>query len=296
MIMGGFVNYVFIINPITGKRKGIDIVTIINEYCISKNINYKVVCTKDVGHAEYLASLYKNLENTVIYSVGGDGTLNEVINGMVNSKASLGIIPIGSGNDFYKSLIESNDSIIDLGKVNDKYFINIASIGLDAEIVLGANNLKGYDFPNELIYITSLVNNYFKYDCINVKLDEVLKELTILTICNGKYYGRGFKIAPNAKLNDGLFDVVEVDKISKLKIIKLLCKLSMSKHLTDKDVKYYKTNNITVESPFALNCNIDGEIIAGRIFNFNIVSNVLRLYKTDELKINELLKEKKIIK
>lgn len=294
--MDGFMNYIFIINPVSGKGKGREVARIVNQYCIDKNVDYKILYTTEKGDAEYLASLYKNSKDNIIYSVGGDGTLNEVVNGMVNSYASLGVIPAGSGNDFYKSLKINDNSIIDLGKVNSRYFINIASIGLDAEIAKSANNLKNYNMPNDLVYIMSLFKNYFTYDYEKIKVDDIYKYITILTICNGKYYGGGFEIAPNAKLNDGMFDVIETNRLSRLKIIKLLCKLYNALHINDMDVKYYKTNNITVESQLELNCNIDGEIITGRTFNFSTVPNALKLYKDDELKINQLLKEKKIIK
>jgi len=100
-------SYIFIINPVSGKGKGLSVGKIIDEYCKNKGINYRVVYTDRKRDAEYLAALYKNVKNNVIYSVGGDGTLNEVVNGMANSESSLGIIPIGSGNDFYRSLIDN---------------------------------------------------------------------------------------------------------------------------------------------------------------------------------------------
>lgn len=289
-------SYIFIINPVSGKGKGLSVGKIIDEYCKNKGINYRVVYTDRKRDVEYLAALYKNVKNNVIYSVGGDGTLNEVVNGMANSESSLGIIPIGSGNDFYRSLIDNNNSIIDLGKVNNKYFINVASIGLDAEIAKSANNLKTYNIPNDLVYILSLFKNYFTYEYNKIKIEDIHKCLTILTVCNGRFYGGGFEIAPDAKLNDGVFDIVEVDMISRLKIIKLLYKLYNTLHIEDNDVKYYRSRNISIESPIELNCNIDGEIITGKNFNFSVVPKALKLYKDDELKIIELLKEKKFIK
>ena len=119
--------------------------------------------------------------------------------------------------------------------------------------------------------------------------------ITILTICNASYYGGGFHIAPEARLNDGLFDVYEVNDLSKLETLKLILKLLKSQHTSDKNVNFYRTNQITIASDYNLKCNLDGEIILGNSFDFSIQKNAITL-SNDELKIKELLKYKKLIK
>lgn len=287
--------YIFIVNPISGKKKGLYAGRIIDEYCKSKGVNYKIIYTNKKEDAKKIAEIYSEHDN-IIYSVGGDGTLNEVINGMVYSDSKLVVVPIGSGNDFYKTLKDCDNIQIDLGKVNDKYFINVASIGLDAEIAKEANELKKYNVPSKLIYVTSLFKNFFTFDSIDVNVDEDDKLLTILAICNGRYYGGGFQIAPKAELYDGLFDVISVDKLSKIKTLKLLSKLITANHLYEKNVFYTKTNAIEVSSQFNLYCNVDGEIIKGKDFLFEIENDALNVELNDKLMINELLKSKKLIK
>lgn len=226
--------YIFIVNPVAGKGKGIVAGKIIEEYCKSIEVDYKVIYTTKRGDAEKISSLYADNYDNIIYSVGGDGTLNEIVNGMAYSNASIGVIPVGSGNDFYKNLLNNNANKIDLGMVNDRYFANVASLGLDAEIAKFANEIKGYKIPNEMIYILSIIKNCFAFNGIEVSTENLLKKLTMITVCNGKFYGGGFKIAPNADLNDGLFDILEVSRLKKFETVKLLSKLVTGNHLKQK--------------------------------------------------------------
>jgi len=288
--------YIFIVNPKSGKGKGMVASKIIHEYCLSNNIDCEILYTSKVGEAKFLADLNKDLKDTIIYSVGGDGTLNEVINGLAHSKVPLGIVPVGSGNDFYKSIKENDNKVIDLGKVNNRYFINIASVGIDAEIAKSANEMKKYHIPSNLIYVTSIVKNIFEFNGIKLCVDDSKKYLTMLTICNGRFYGGGFKIAPNAEMDDKLLDIYEVNKLSKFNTLKLLSKLLKGTHESDNSVIIYKTNKIKVESDIDLVCNVDGEIIISNIFDFNVEEGAIRLDNTDKIKVNRLLKSKKIIK
>ncbi len=287
--------YIFIVNPTSGNGCGVKVGQAISEYCNELKINFKVIYTKSKGDAKNIALHYKN-KNCIVYSVGGDGTLNEVVNGLHDSKTSLGVVPVGTGNDFYKTLLGHDCNLIDLGKVNDRYFINIASVGLDAEVADLANYLKDKKLSKNLVYILSLIKNYFSYKNKKIKIDGREENITILTICNGKYYGNGFKIAPSAKLNSGLFDVCEVKDLKKLEMIPLISKLVKGTHITDNKVNIYSANKINIESPVNLACNVDGEIIKDNKFEFSIIPNALSIDYKDSLKINKFLREKKLIK
>ena len=262
--------FIFIVNPVSGNNLGIKASIVIEEYCKRRKINYKIIYTEKKNDAIRIAKELKDNENVTIFSVGGDGTLNEVVNGLANSKAKLGLIPVGSGNDFYRSFYTFPDKKIDLGKVNGRYFINVASLGLDAEIANYANQIKNGKLSNESVYILSLIHEYFRFKPISIDIDGVKKDSTILTVCNAKYYGGGFNIAPQAKLNDGMFDVVDVKSLNKLEIINLVMKLMKATHLESNKVNFYQTDKLSVNSSIPLNCNIDGEIITDTNFDFSI--------------------------
>lgn len=288
--------FIFIVNPTSGNNLGIKASKVIEEYCKRRNINYKIIYTEKKNDAIRIARELNEYENVTIFSVGGDGTLNEVVNGLANSKAKLGLIPVGSGNDFYRTFKDFKGDKIDLGKVNDRYFINVASLGLDAEIANYANKLKNGKLSNESVYILSLIHEYFKFKPINIDIDEIKKDSTILTVCNAKYYGGGFKIAPQAKLNNGLFDIIDVKSLNKLEIINLVMQLMKAKHLENKAVNFYQTDKITVNSSIPLNCNIDGEIIKDTSFDFSIEKEALNVDVENSNYFRNVLVLEKIIK
>ena len=291
-------NFIFIVNPVSGNGKSLKAIKAIKKYCKIVKANYNIFYTGKKYEATEIAKYFRNRNNTTIFSVGGDGTLNEVVNGVVNSSLKLGVIPSGTGNDFYKTFKYLNTDTIDVGSVNDRFFINVASLGLDAEIANYAYALKKYNLniPNKLIYILSIFKEYFKYKPINIKIDDEFKDTTILTICNAKYYGGGFNIAPTAILDDGKFDIIDVESLNKLEILRLIKKLVKVKHLESNKVNLYRTDLLKISSHIPLNCNIDGEIIKNNNFNFTIIKNGINLDNDNSKLINSFLEKKKIIK
>ena len=187
--------YVFIINPARGKTDYDKIKQ--NIMKTLENENYEIYETKAPKEATEIASRFKNEEDTIVYSVGGDGTLNEVVNGIAKGKCKLGIIPTGSGNDFYRTLKEAQTENVrlDLGKVNGRYFINIASVGMDAETCNNANKIKSKIKLHSSYYL-ALIHTFltFKSKSLKLKIDKNVYagDYIIAAICNGKYYGGGF--------------------------------------------------------------------------------------------------------
>ena len=141
-----------------------------------------------------------------------------------------------SGNDFYKTLKMIPDGILkcDVGKVNELYFLNTVCFGIDADVANNIDIMKIKGISTNKLYIASLMNTFLKYNCkkmtFNLNNTEVSGEFTTLAVCNGKFYGNGFKIAPKAKIDDGFFDFYFVDKMSKLKMFNLIMKLKSGTH------------------------------------------------------------------
>ena len=278
--------YVFIINPASGKTD----YDKIKENIIKtlENAEYEIYETKAPKEATEIASRFKNEENTVVYSVGGDGTLNEVVNGIAEGKCKLGIIPTGSGNDFYRSLKEAQTENVrlDLGKVNGRYFINIASVGMDAETCNNANKIKSKIKLHSSYYL-ALIHTFltFKSKSLKLKIDKNVYagDYIIAAICNGKYYGGGFKIAPVASFDDNQFDIYLVSKAGKLKLIKILLALLKSEHEKYNEVRKYTGKNITITSENNLIVNIDGEITISKNIEIEMIEDALIIYNNNEL-------------
>ena len=278
--------YVFIINPASGKTD----YNKIKENIIKtlENEDYEIYETKAPKEAIQIANRFKNEENTIVYSVGGDGTLNEVVNGIAEGKCKLGIIPTGSGNDFYRTLKEAQTENVrlDLGKVNGRYFINIASVGMDAETCNNANKIKSKIKLHSSYYL-ALIHTFltFKSKSLKLKIDKNVYagDYIIAAICNGKYYGGGFKIAPVASFDDNQFDIYLVSKAGKLKLIKILLALLKSAHEKYNEVRKYTGKNITITSENNLIVNIDGEITISKNIEIEMIEDALIIYNNNKL-------------
>lgn len=281
--------HIFIVNPISGKGKTLKAVDRIKKVCEEENLDYEIYFTEYPKDATKIARKYRFTKN-IIYSVGGDGTLNEVLNGIVGTKNLLGVIPAGSGNDFYKTLskIDEEYPVIDIGKVNDRYFINIISIGIDAEVANNVSLMKKRKVPTNQIYNASLIYTFFKYKYKDIELSIDEKEqkkgkCTILTICNGQVYGGGYKIAPSAKLTDGYFDVYYVEKVNKPQLPSLINMLKQGIHKKHNKVHKSQATKIKFKCDKELVCNIDGEIMTAKKFNVKIIPNAITIYNNKEL-------------
>ena len=161
-------NLLFIVNPVAGQGKGsaINAIAHIEEYCTDNGINYRILKTAYRGHATLLAQQAVNskIKYDAVISVGGDGTLLEVANGLVGSDILLGILPAGTGNDFARTIgvkpafqdalrfiFKNGNRLIDVGGLNDGFFVNVASIGFDAEVAHDILKYKKF-FPSRAAY------------------------------------------------------------------------------------------------------------------------------------------------
>lgn len=280
--------YIFIVNPESAKGNAMKIIGNIEKVCKQEHIEYEVCYTLAQGDATRLAQSYKDDEN-IIYAVGGDGTLSEVLNGVIGTKNKIGIIPAGSGNDFYRTVKELAKAEIesDVGVVNGKYFLNIACVGIDAEVANNVPLMKKKNVKVKNLYTASILYTFthFKFKQIHFKSQEKDEKgnFTILSICNGRYYGGGYNISPKASLEDKYFDVYYINKLRLPSIINLLLKLKKGKLEQDKRTNHFKTNNITVTSEEPIRFNVDGETIENTKFEIKIIPKAIKIYHNAEL-------------
>ena len=262
----------FVINPSAGKHKNLKML----EKDIKKFFpQAEIIYTKCAGHAKELAleAAQKNYESVV--AIGGDGTINEVTQGLVNSSTALGIIPCGSGNGFARLIkMPLKDSLkcleivkqnrtkkIDVGQANNEYFLNVAGFGLDAIV---AHKFATSKRRGKLPYFKIGAKEFFNYQPAkyNLTFDDG-KELEINPLCvafaNGTQYGSNFYIAPKALLDDGLLDMVLIKPTN---IFKML--LGLPNFLKDglspvKLAETQKIKSIKIASKNSFYYHIDGE-------------------------------------
>ena len=279
--------YIFIINPIAGRGKYKKILPNIEKICNERKIDYEIKYISKEKDGAQIASEYKNEEN-VIYVVGGDGTITKTIAGIVGTKNKLGVIPAGSGNDTYRTikLLPKGETKIDLAKINDTYFINVACTGVDAEVANNIDKLRKTKIPTSQLYNASIIYTFVKFKNKTMKLHTNIKDInskyTILSICNGEYYGGGFNIAPKAELTDGLLDIYYAEKMPKIKMIPLLLKMKKGKHEGKRKIHKFRTNHIEIDFEEEITFNVDGEKITNNHFTIDILPKVLNVYNDDE--------------
>ncbi len=282
--------YYFIVNPHSGNVQKNNLIEKIQVACEKRGIKYEFLYTEKEGHGLELARDISDEEECTVFSVGGDGNLNEVLNGIIGSKNKiLGNIPAGSGNDFAKCIRNYESEVIysDLGKINDRYFINVACLGLDADVGNNISYIRNKKWiPVSQRYNASLIYTFFKYKFKKIKLalgESILEhDCTILAICNGQYYGGGFRIGPQAIINDGLLDIYIVEKMPKIKIIPIFLKLLKGTHESAPKVKKYQDGRLIVECEKEEAFNIDGEMISGKRFEIEILKQGIRVYNDNK--------------
>ena len=289
--------HLFIINPSSGKGKSLSYIPLIHELFDDKKDQYVIEITKYPGHASEIVGQYIKDEDFFVYAVGGDGTLNEIANILVNTNNALGVIPCGTGNDFIRSFMHSKNyknilertvngkiEVIDTAKANNRYFVNIASIGFDSNVVYNARIFKKKKFiPSSMSYLLSLFYTPFKFKSIpmNITIDNItIKSNNLLfAVCNGSYYGGGIPISPHSSMNDGILDICMVKSCRLFRLLRCLPKALSANHTNIEEVSFYKGNNIHVQSNYEFIVQADGELTTCNDMTFEFYPNSLRILK-----------------
>jgi len=276
--------YIFLLNSFTLKSDLEKVKRKIKDYCTVENMDYIIECNSEEVSTEEIIEKYKNQKN-IILAVGGDGTLNRILNVIAGTENVIGIIPLGSGNDFYKSVekdLKEYYNSCDLVKINDRYFINVACFGIDAEVAYNKNTVKSKLIPKKQRYNVALLKTFLKYKCRNFEIkidDKKFKDCyTTIAVCNGIYYGNGYKISPTSNPTNGLLDVYIADKVSKPRMAKLIMKMKDGNHLEEPEIHHYQASKITIKSPITITANIDGEDLTAKEFNIEVKKDGIMLY------------------
>ena len=284
-------------NPKSGRHKRLaHLEDTIKESCKSRNLSYHIYYTVCPGDAtEYVRSMLRITpdEKQRFICVGGDGTLNEIVNAdPTNPNGEYGVMPSGTGNDFIKNFtkeelfssveaqLDGEAVALDIIKCNEYYCINMANIGFDCAVAKKASELKKWKIPPALAYICGVALVIFRRFGTKMKLvfDDgrvIDKELTLTAIGNGRYCGGGFKVAPQADLTDGSFNVCAVNKISRLTFFTLVGAYRSGTYTEKK--RAAKFFNHIPESHFTMEFDevtpicLDGEIIEAQSAEFTLL-------------------------
>ncbi len=288
--------HIFMINRFSLRERLDNYIAIIEKVAKRLDLDYVVEINDDDNTTEDILSKYKK-SNDIIYAVGGDGIINRVVNCVYGTKNKIACIPAGTGNDFNRSINEffdDGDNLVDLIKCNDRYFINVACWGADADIANDNKIVHNRFIPRPLQYKVGVVKEIiiFKPYTMTLKWDKESRtsKLGIVTVCNGSYYGGGFHINSEGIYNDGLMDVYIINATNRRQIINYLLKLIKGKPKESKYAEHIRTDNFTIITETPIEGNLDGESLLSTKFEMKIIPKAITFFYNKKL-IEEINKE-----
>jgi len=292
--------FVYFINPISGTGgKGL-LLDIIKNKTVEKNIPFEILHTNAAGEYAYLKEKIAAENITDVIVCGGDGTVNQVANGLLGTAVNIGIVPMGSGNGLafaakipkriHKALeciFAGNAAYIDSFYINKKFSCMLCGLGFDAQVA--------HDFAKQKkrglsTYIKQSTKNFFNARHYNFQLildgKSLNSEAFFISIANSNQFGNNFTIAPQASLHDGLLDIVVVNKMSKLRMIWTILKqvrngqvrMYEDKKYHKNDIHYFQAKKITIKNPELAPLHIDGDPAeTSEVFEIEIIENAFKL-------------------
>jgi len=294
-----------IVNPVAGAYSTRRKWPLISQRLRGAGLLFDYQYTEGVGHAIELARAATSNGYRYLVAVGGDGTVNEVANGILYSTGSgntaLGVVSTGTGSDFVRSvgiprdyttacscLTSPQRLLIDVGiveyqsqgKTQQRFFVNAAGVGFDAEVVKAVARWSRY-FGGTIPYLAGLLRCLFNYrnKSVVLRLESKVEATHILSmvLANGCYLGGGMHVAPQAELGDGLLDVMIVGNIGKFELLKALHMVYKGTHIKHPKVRMDKTTHINIESSERVLVHADGELLGEAPASFWLMPSALSI-------------------
>jgi YegS/Rv2252/BmrU family lipid kinase len=260
-----------------------------------------VLLSQRPGHLTELAREAAG-PDTLLVVVGGDGTLNEVVNGIAGLDAELAVLPAGTGQDFGKThgipdafddavrvALEGEARPVDLGRVSfrdgadgeaERWFANVGSAGMSGAVAHRANSMSKR-LGGRATFFWALLREFaaWKNTEVTVTLDGAERRGAMhdVIVANGRWHGGGMKLAPDARADDGLFDVVLIGDVTKLDFVTTAPKLYSGKHVTHPRVEVLRSATVAVDAAKPLPIELEGEQVGTTPARFEVVPGALRV-------------------
>lgn len=301
--------HIFIVNPVAGLGNAKELFnTKILSYMKKREIDYRIHITTGIGDAKNAVEHFYNKgedkdETLRFYACGGDGTLNEIVNGAIGKEnIQIACMPAGSGNDFIKNFgdeeifrdikaqlnakVKSVDCILcKLDDKTQKYGINLINIGADCIATRYKQSVKAKFLKGATAYIYGAVRAFIELASIPISIDiddkENLKEdITLLAIGNGTTYGGGFKPTPHAIVDDGILDICMIKHINRAQFLNLIGAYKKGEHINVKAgkgvISYKLAKKLELNSKDEIDITIDGEMLRTKKLYAQIVPNAIQ--------------------
>ena len=258
--------WALVINPVSGQGKGTTIGTYVAGFLSQRSIDYTIVTgNSSVALTDHLQIfIEKNPDCEGVIAVGGDGLLHIILQKVVPAQIPFTIIPAGTGNDFVRTLgwdLEDIDqqleyvtttrpTSIDLGLVDGEWFGAILSTGFDSVVNEKANTMQWPKGPMKYNAAIAIELPRFKPRHYEITLDDrtMSTEAMLIAVANGRSYGGGMLVCPNASISDGYFDVMVLHPVSKIEFLKVFPKVFAGTHVTHPAVEIVRSKTVRIES------------------------------------------------
>ena len=276
-----------ILNPAAGRGYGAQVAPELCQWLQAEGVDFDIVRTEGPWHAAELAKQAAEDGFETIVGAGGDGTANEVINGLMKASQNgaqrkMGVIPAGSGRDFASGLglpLDLREACrritcqqlkrIDLGRVTvpgqePRYFGNVVGVGFDGAVLIETLKMKHLrGLPLYLLAVLRTIFLNFDSPMMTIEYDNQKIKLpaTMVSVANGPREGGGFIIAPNAEPDDGHFDLCIAREVSRLTMLRLLPQFLRGTHTDLDPVTMARAKTVTISSPDGLVAHVDGEVL-----------------------------------
>lgn len=295
--------HVFIVNPAAGKcDRSVQIKEAVERLFLDREEEYQVKISKGPGDCSRLArEACETGEEVRLYACGGDGTLNEVVNGAAGfANAAVTHYPAGSGNDFVKlfrdtaafrdleRLLDPEEAELDLIECRSGeylcYCANIVSIGLDARIAAEMGRFRRMPLVSgNGAYYLSICSNLCRGIShpfeIYVNGEVLSGDRTMISICNGRHYGGSFNPVPDAEPDDEVLDVLIIEKVNLLQVAQIIGKYQAGKYREFPElIRHYRTDCIRVATPKEAVVQLDGEALVTTDITFRVSEHKLRFF------------------
>ena len=291
--------HLFIINPAAGSHdRTAQYRETIEKVCGELGLAYRIAVSNRPGDCTRLAKeAALSGEEYRIYACGGDGTLNEVVQGAAGyENVAVSVFSGGSGNDFVKlfddpkaffdleRLVDAEVAVFDLIDCNGDHSLNICSVGLDARIGTDVSRYKRLPLLHGFsAYAASTLVNVIKgiheHYVVQINGETVDGNQTMICVCNGRYYGGGFYAMPDADPTDGMLDVLLVNKVSRLQVAGVVGKYKAGRYKELGHIaKYYRTDRVTIRCDKDTPINLDGELRTAEVVEMKISDKKLRFF------------------
>ena len=278
------VKYIYIVNRFQTKDRTDELIRKLEKVSREMDRDFEIRVYETPEEAGTIRKDYKYTEH-ILTAIGGDGSINCLLNDIADTHNILSFIPSGTGNDFYRAVSQNVAAGIhraDIVRINDRYFINAACFGIDADIANDESFIHNRFIPKSMRFNASVIRHFLSYRkgrFLKVECNgEVYEgEVTTVVAANSQYYGGGYRISPESRIDDGKMELYIFDHMNRPKMAKTILSMKNAGHLNSPALKRMQTNRAVITASEPFQANIDGEALLSDRFDIEMIPAGIRL-------------------